>query len=119
MSRVFTYDIGTRHVPDQLELWEAFAPDLPGFRQVAETEQAALSLARARILDHLLELMASGEEVPVPQRDGYYINKDEYTRKFVMWQFMRVNLGPRRPDEPAVEMVFPDFLENGDILDLD
>lgn len=113
--RSVTYDVGTRLVADQSRRWEAFAPDLPGFRQVAATELEAMALARARILDHLLELMASGQEIPEPQPTGHYLDKDEYTQKLVMWQFLRVNLGPRRAGEPAVEVVFPD-IEDGEIL---
>lgn len=111
IQKELVFDIGTRSIPGELHRYEAFAPDLPGFRIEADDDFDALQQAKQGLLDHLSSILAAGKPIPEPQPEGYYLNDERYSN--VLWHFVKVTLGPRLVDEPAVESVLPECLENG------
>ncbi|QEM81674.1 type II toxin-antitoxin system HicB family antitoxin [Halomonas binhaiensis] len=109
-QRELIYDVGTRCVSSTLGRYEAFAPDLPGFRVEMDSEFGAYRQAQQALIEHLASLSAAGKSIPVPQMNGRYLGDKHYAG--VVWHFLKVNLGPRKAGTPMVEPVFPDFLED-------
>lgn len=109
-QRELIYDIGTRCVSDAPERYEAFAPDLPGFRVEMDSEFDAYRQAQKALAEYLVSLSAAGKSIPAPPMNGRYLGDRRYTG--VVWHFLKVNLGPRKAGTPMVEPVFPDFLED-------
>ncbi|MCE3027430.1 MULTISPECIES: hypothetical protein [unclassified Salinicola] len=98
-------------------LWEAFTPALPGLSALGESDLDAAARLADAIVPHLAARLQQGLAIPEQPRAGVYLQ--EYG--LVLWQFLRVHMGPLRAEQSAVEVIFPDIetLFDAEVGDVD
>ncbi|GAB2795443.1 hypothetical protein GCM10027040_22330 [Halomonas shantousis] len=101
------YEVGIRPVPGALNEWEAFAPDLPGFRVLGTGYHAMLDKTREAITRHLASLLARRKGLPVPAPMMTYMH-DTSPRSPVRWHYLKVQMGPLPSGRRRVVDVVPD-----------
>ncbi|WP_342594829.1 hypothetical protein AAGT95_19390 [Salinicola lusitanus] len=111
--REFVFDVVIRPAAMSRRRWEALVPALPGLVVEASSDMEAFEGLQMQLVPFLAERLASGEGIPMQSRIGHYM--DRYG--LVFWQFLRVQLGPRRSGQSAVEPIFPDIDDL--LMDLD
>lgn len=101
--REVVFDIGIRPIPKSGGMWEAFAPDLPGFTLRGYSNSHAFKLAWESLEPFLSEILAEGRPLPEPAPMGSHMN--DYG--MILWHFLKVKLGPLREGEKRVVPVLP------------